>query len=542
MSKVILTKPAHRWLFGGLGFHNSEATMYGIMKDDFKNQVVLKCFREISPTYARVFAGYADWTKEHMDTFADYYDQTFRKANTTLYLVPGRMPYQDKSFNMEEYAEKVASNLEYLIKERKCTKIRHYCLTNELAIGKDRRILTYNYPLFKEMQEILYAAFKRHNLNVGLLALDSSSMGFDSPWVPFDWAVNNLGDTTECFCHHLYFNNIEPGNNKFYEDLMFTLKTMVARSFSMEKRFVLGEFGFNQKGKVHEAMFEDSASYVNFPELEGESALQFAEVCSAVINAGCLSSCVWTLFDYPDPFLCEDGDTYEEKEKFDAARFSGHGVSTRYNKHGMIRWCDEENDYRAYAPYYTMGLMAKYFRKNSRVLVPKTDDKELRLCAVTNEDGSYSVCVINYKETEELVQFTNEHKSDKPLRKYIYDSKKPPYNAFNDLPDYDSLVSVANNTFSTTVPARGMIILTTDYVDRTPPSLKVLDVKNGVISWETCTDEEHIYYRVFADGVQIASTVANSLRVADSSAKYTVYSVDKYGNCAKNRLLSHTKK
>jgi hypothetical protein len=42
---IKLLKPDQRWLFGGLGFHNSEATMSGIMSEDFKNQVVLKCFR-----------------------------------------------------------------------------------------------------------------------------------------------------------------------------------------------------------------------------------------------------------------------------------------------------------------------------------------------------------------------------------------------------------------------------------------------------------------------------------------------------------------
>ena len=526
---IKLTKPAHRWLFGGIGFHNSEATMTGIMNEEFKNQVVLKCFREISPTYSRVFTGYADWSKEDMDRFADYYDQTFRKANTTLYLVPGRMPYRDKDFNMEAYAEKVACNLEYLIKERKCTKIRHYCITNELAIGKDRVELSYNLPLFREMQEVLYSAFKRHDLTIGLLSLDSS--GFGDPWLQFDWAVNNMADTSECFCHHLYFWNEDIGDRKYYKKLNNMLRIMVARSFGKEKRFVLGEFGFKKSGRVHNAMFEDSASYVNFPELEGECALQYVEVCSTAINAGCLSACAWTFIDYPDPFLCEDGDSAEEKARFDAARFSGHGVSTRYNKNGMIRWCDEEKDYRAYAPYYTMGLMAKYFRKNSRVLVPEFEDEDLRVCAVTNPDGSCSICVVNYKDTAENIDFISEHSFDKPLRQYTYDSTNPPYNAFNDLPNYDKLVSVNGNSFSATIPAKGMILLTTDYVDRVPTEVTNLKLNNGVLCWEENQDLEHVYYRVFENEVQIASTVANSIKVSDNKARYTVYSVDKYGNC-----------
>lgn len=98
---VRITKPRQRWLFGGVGFHNSEATMLPLMSEEFLNEKVLKIFREISPTFSRVFAGYADWTREAMDSFADYYDKTFRKADTLLYVVPGRIPMIMGDFNME---------------------------------------------------------------------------------------------------------------------------------------------------------------------------------------------------------------------------------------------------------------------------------------------------------------------------------------------------------------------------------------------------------------------------------------------------------
>ena len=81
-SEIMISKPPIRWLWGGFGFHNSEATMTGLMSEEFLNPRVLKTFLEISPTSARVFAGYHDRTKEAMDRFADYYDQTFRKAGT----------------------------------------------------------------------------------------------------------------------------------------------------------------------------------------------------------------------------------------------------------------------------------------------------------------------------------------------------------------------------------------------------------------------------------------------------------------------------
>lgn len=67
MSKITINGGKAKWLFGGFGFHNSEATMTPLMSEKLKNEVILKTFREISPTYSRVFAGYADWTREAMD-------------------------------------------------------------------------------------------------------------------------------------------------------------------------------------------------------------------------------------------------------------------------------------------------------------------------------------------------------------------------------------------------------------------------------------------------------------------------------------------
>ena len=89
METIKITKPRQRWLFGGVGFQNSEATMMPLMSEKFRNERVLKVFREISPTFSRCFIGYADWTKEAMDSFADYYDKTFRNAGTLIicYLV-----------------------------------------------------------------------------------------------------------------------------------------------------------------------------------------------------------------------------------------------------------------------------------------------------------------------------------------------------------------------------------------------------------------------------------------------------------------------
>ena len=103
MSRITINNPPMRWLFSGFGFHNSEATMSALMSEKFKNEVAVKAFREISPTFSRVFAVYADWSKEAMDAFADYYDLTFRKAGTILYAVPGRLPYITDEDNIDVY-------------------------------------------------------------------------------------------------------------------------------------------------------------------------------------------------------------------------------------------------------------------------------------------------------------------------------------------------------------------------------------------------------------------------------------------------------
>ena len=117
---VTITKPYIRWLFGGFGFQNSEANFTALMPDDFRDQRVLKTFAEISPTFGRVYTGFADQSKEQLDRFADYYDLTFRKVGTTLYAVPCAMPAFADKIDADEYAEKVAKNLEYLIKTRNC--------------------------------------------------------------------------------------------------------------------------------------------------------------------------------------------------------------------------------------------------------------------------------------------------------------------------------------------------------------------------------------------------------------------------------------
>ena len=536
-SHIVFTKPSQRWLWGGFGFHNSEATMTPLMSDEFRDQRVLKTFREISPTYARVFAGYWDWTREAMDRFADYYDATFRLAGTTLYLVPGRMPVITDDFKASEYCEAVATRLEYLVRERKCTKIRYYCLSNELSVGPTYAWFARHLDLYAEINREMQRAFMRHGLDIGLQTPDSSGY---SRMGDVDWAITNINEQTDTYCWHLYERALEPGDPALYDKLTEALRELVGKALRKEKRLSLGEFGFT--GKItpygQGVMRDDAHAAFRHPgsEFARRAAISRAEMGLAALNAGAVSAVSWTMVDYPDPFLREDGDTSEEMARYDVARFSGFGLDVRYNKNGLFRWCDDDRDYSSYPDLYTMGYLAKLFRKGARVLPWTTDDDTLRVGGVTNPNGSVSFAVVNWGDAKK-VTLAFPLTPMRPFRVYEYDSEHPPINAFNDLQSAKGTVAAVDGAVTVAVPAKSMTFLTTDYEDRVPVEVANVCIANGVLSWKASKEPEHCYYRVYRDGRQIASTVATSLHVPGAGegdlARFSVKGVDKWGNVGK---------
>ena len=387
MTNIRLTKPLRHWLFGGIGFHNSEATMLPVMSEHFRDEHVFKSFREISPTFSRVFVGYADWTREAMDHFADYYDATFRRAGTLIYMVPGRMPMMGPDFDVEDYAERTAKNLEYLIKVRGCSKLRYFCVTNELSVGNTYAYLSGDLALFKRLHEALYWAFRRHELDIGLMATDCAGV---ENFHQIDWAMQHMDEITDTYCTHLYMQKYRPGEPEVYDYVVNELNKLCEQVLIKEKRYMLGEYGIMPATRrlPRGPMANDTSYAVDYPETEAIHAISLCEMSLAVVNSGTLAGTSWTMFDYPDPMLREDGDSEEDKARYEVARFSGHGLSIRYNKHGLIRWCDDEQDYRGRAALYTMGYTAKFFKKGSRVLQSEVvDDSTVRCAAVTGADG-----------------------------------------------------------------------------------------------------------------------------------------------------------
>lgn len=528
-SRITFEKPAQRWLWGGFGFHNSEATMTPMMTDEFRDQRVLKTFREISPSYSRVFAGYADWTKEAMDAFADYYDATFRKAGTTLYLVPGRMPVVTSDFDVDKYCDAVATRLEYLIRQRNLTKLRYYCIANELSVGPTYAWFEKHHDLYAEVNRGMQRAFRAHGLDVGLQTPDSS--GFEK-MKEVDWAIDEINEQTDTYCWHYYDRRHQPGDPALYDDLSAALTNLVSKCLKKEKRISLGEFGFT--GRItpygQGRMRDDAHMGFRRPEsvFAREAAISRVEMGLAALNAGCVSAVSWTMVDYPDPFLREDGDTPEEKGRYDVARFSGFGLDVRYNKNGIFRWCDDEHDYSAYPDLYTMGYLVKLFRKGARVLPGSTADATLRFGGVTNPNGSASFAVVNWGLAK-TVELAVAHPLVQPLRVYEYDSAKPPTNAFNDLQPAKGTVSAKDGVVTVAVPARSLTFLTTDYVERVPDAVTEIAVADGTVRWKASEDPDCVYYRVYCDGRQVASTVATSVKAA-KDGKYDVHVVDRWGN------------
>lgn len=540
MTHIRLTKPMRRWLFGGIGFHNSEATMLPIMSEQFRDERVFKTFREVSPTFARVFAGYADWTREAMDRFADYYDATFRRAGTLLYVVPGRMPIMDESFDIEDYAERTATNLEYLVKVRNCHKIRYFCVTNELSVGNTYAYLSRDLELFKRLHKAFFFAFRRHGLDIGLMATDCAG---EENYHQIAWAMQNMDEITDTYCTHLYMQKHAPGSLDIYPEVLSVLTDMAEQALSKEKRYMLGEYGIMPAVRaIPRAPMIDDTSYAAFDgATEADHAISLCEMAMAVVNSGTLAGTSWTMFDYPDPILRENGESEQQKARYDVARFSGHGVSIRYNKHGLVRWCDEQKDYTGRAMLYTMGYMAKLFKKGTRVLHSKVADDELVRCAaVTGDDGSLSVAIVNWADEPKEIALDVEHTVHQPLRVYEYAADHIPYNKFNDLQPCTALAEQKGSEVRVSVKGRSVTFLTTDYTDRCPTPVRGVKRRGDQLTWKPCVDAEHCYYRVYASAEkkftpcydnQIASTVAEHIHIdKDQKLYYKVVSVDTSGN------------
>ncbi|MBQ8510340.1 MAG: hypothetical protein IJ493_10590 [Clostridia bacterium] len=530
MTDVTITRPEFPTFFGGFGFHNSEALFYRLCEKEQFDQKICKCYREISPGFCRTFAGYPNWSKESMDTFADYYERMQKWTDTPIYFAAakGQLHFNDQE--REEYAENVAQKLDYLINVRGVKQLRYYCYSNEMSMN-DWGGLLKDLPLFHKYHELLFQAFQRHNLNIGLLATDASPM---SNWDSLNYVIDNMRRITEDLCAHHYINGTmeqmrDPGLYQWFFD---ACREWVLKAAKCDgKRLILGELGVNVQTAApwHLAGVLRDVNNWNYNGQGGFGGLLMAEMALAAINAGVFAIALWTFCDYPDPYVCH----YSERDSYGKAwgeceRFISQTQDVKYNKWGMIKW-EDDGDYSVREQYYALGLVSRYCRRNAKVMDIASDDPLLRICGLLNRDGSVSVLVIN-RHTEMTpikLRLSLKHiEKQPPFRVYEYDSHNVPMNEFGDLQDFSDVISAPDGKIEYELKPESLTVFTTDYAERPDVWAKKVVRDGEMLHWDAVKDDLHCYYRVYRGETpdfvpsranQIASTVAETL---DFGARY----------------------
>ena len=527
-----ITKPDFPTFFGGFGFHNNEALFYRLIEKEHFDQKICKCYRELSPGFSRCFAGYPNWTKESMDTFADYYERMQKVTDTPIYFAAakGQLHFNDEE--RKEYAENVASRLNYLKNERGVKQLRYYCYSNEMSMN-DWGGLLEDLPLFQKYHELLFQAFQKYDLNIGLLATDAGPV---EAWDTMDYAAKHMKRITEEMCGHHYLSGS-------YErmtdpDLYYWFKEKcedrVIKSCQCDgKRFILGEVGVSVDCKEYGWFLNGVIRDVNGWYYNGEGALGaliLADIILASINAGVFAIVIWTFTDYPDPYVCH---YHSDKDKFakewgKCERFISHTQDVKYNKWGLMKW-EDNGDYSVRECYYSSGLISRFCRRNAKVLNVECADRNIHTCGLLNRDGTVSICIVNRNHTESEIDIDLDIfgiKNMPDLRAYIYDSHNVPMNEFGDLQDYSETVCHNGGKFTYKLLPDSFTVLTTDYIDREDIYAENVKQEGNIISWDKIEDPLHCYYRVYRGETedfspsrenQIASTVAETL---DLDARY----------------------
>ena len=525
-ARVRIVRPDLKWLFGGFGFQNAEAQLTPLMTEEFRNERAVKSFRELSPSFSRVYVGRADESREALDRFADYYDQTFRHCDTAIYAVGGSMPGFPEKLDVEAHAESVAKALEYLVKARDCRKIRFYCLTNELMCDDQWGYfwLQKKMPLFKRFHEALYDAFRRHGLDIQLAASDGSYGRRQAE--ELEWTAENMNLLTGIYCTH-YYDPVKPGDPEAYGIFHTQFTNVVRLASARSRRWMLGEFGIAPPHRSGIMIDDRNWSGIDRAQA-GLAAVTTAEMAMAAVNAGAYAVISWSFCDYPDPFVVEDSHDPSGRARYESAK-AVYKPDMKYNKWGVFRWSEVRRDFGPNPTYFTLGLMSRYFRKGANVLGTELSDSLLRATVLENRDGTMTAALVNLG-SKRVVSVAGWDPLPRASRVYRYDPAMPPMNPCGDLQSPDGTVEPDGGLLRVEIPEKGLVLLTTDYVERVPPPVKGVKVEGGRLVWTATDDPHHCYYRVFKDGRQVRSTVATFCVLDDASAAYEVKVVDRWGN------------
>jgi hypothetical protein len=226
--------------FGGVGFnswhhnHNIDERMW--------NEVVYKRWRELSPTFVRLEVS-SKATKEYLDNYAKHIEE-YKRTGTEVYMISSQVEVVNTPEEMHQYVSKVVDGIEYLIRDKKLTNIKYYCMSNELSITTWASIIKNNdMPTFKRYHEAFFKEFASRNLDIKLLASDASPIDY---WSTISWCAENMDEITGVYGGHHYINEHLLTDKSFYGWFYTKNKWAVDIAKSKGKKFILGEFGAKQ--------------------------------------------------------------------------------------------------------------------------------------------------------------------------------------------------------------------------------------------------------------------------------------------------------
>ena len=503
--------------FGGVGFHAFQQS-FTWTKDEWDN-VMYKKWRELRPSFARLNHS-PGWDQAKLDDVANHILR-MKEVGTEIYLTTWDPPVLKTDPERREYAKKIVGQLEYLVRQKGCTNIHYYCMSNELSLGKWGAMMS-DLPTFKAYHQALFDELQARRLDIKLLATDASPTTL---WGTIDWAAKNMDDITGIYGGHHYFNDYALDDERMYPWFLEKTSWIAGVAKAKGKDFVLGEFGSKQDGRTIAGVMHDCCVYFDTPQ-EPMLGIQVPEAAIAAINGGVYAMGYWTFMDLPD----EMSKTY-------------------INKWGLFKASGSDHSTRSL--YYAYGLMTKFLHGPATVYTVETNDPRLRVAAIQHHDRkTWSIAIINRNKRPVPLEIATRgagqetrsvsvSPANATFRKYTYDPANPPMNPCGDLQGPSGKVAMKAGKFTDSLGPMSLTVYTTEY-DDTPPAavkgVKVEKTEDGkpVVRWQANHEPDLCYYRVFRDGAQIGSTVAVEFTDAagDLNARYTVTAVDSSGNAS----------
>jgi len=502
--------------FAGVGFHVSHH-LHEVGREHFEH-VIAKRWRELSPSFARL-THVQGTGPEGLDTLAEHLLR-MKQTGTEVYLATWDPEDVPEGPARAAYAKRIVDQLEYLVRERGATNVRHYCMTNELSLHGWADMLD-DMPKFRDYHRCLFDELEARKLDVQLLASDASPI---EHWDTIEWAAQHMDDVTAIYGGHHYVNSFALEDPEFYPWFLSKLRWGSGIARSRGKDFILGEFGCKQDGSVRDGVKMDVCIYFGTPQ-EPMVGVQMAEAVIAALNAGICALGNWTFTDYPDEYRAD-----------------------YVNKWGTFRWIGD--DYSTRAHYYAYGLLTRFFRGPATVFGVDTGDPLVRAAAVRHhEGGTWSIVLLNRRQDDVGIELCiDDGVPDAPFRKYVYDPQAVPFHPFGDLQQPEARLALENGRLRDELPAGTLVVYTTSYHEQAPCPVRGLTVEadaegGNLLTWQANPEPDLCYYRIHRSAEpgltpsvtnQIGTTVATDF--ADRQppqCQYKVVAVDSSGNASR---------